>query len=576
MKLTRILVLLSGLTLLLAACNKDDDPVSVVSQADSNPLLAYVPADTAYVSADLETIPKGIVDAYMDRFQPVFDTMNEQVAEFKADYDNDEYTDEPEAKLASAVLDELNWDISADSFAKLGLSVQSHHVIYGMGMFPVVRIQLTDATALREAVERIEAKMGVSMPQYELNGNAYWRISDDDGEEAGIYIAIMDDQLAITMFPTSAENDLLAAFLGEQMPAQSLASTNSLAAMNAKKGYTNYGSGFVDLQQISEELLDPNSYTRKHLPASFELNPTGLDDICVAEIKSIVAKAPRMTGGMTTLNNDELTVRYDLEMESTLAAGMAALVSSTPVAQDGDHLFSASLAIQVGKLRSFIVEKANAIVAAPYQCEHLQDMNSGALKLVEQLNIPMPPMINNLMGFRVKVDDYDPSGDFTDGKGLIALHVDKPEMFVGMASMMLPGFEELDLANQKQPVKIPSSLTRVDGVDVYALMSESAIGAAIGGQNPAELMPFMQAKAQNSGTLFSVSIDMAKQWKIEQAMSEQWSQSFGDDYMDEEPSSTMEFTQAMQDSYAAMLGRSRVDVNLNNEGISLESRMTFK
>ena len=576
MKLTRILVLFSGLAFLLAACNKDDEAVSVVSPADSNPLLAYVPADTAYVSADLQAIPKAIVDAYTDRFQPVFDTMNEQTTEFKADYDAGEYDDEPSAKFASAVMDELNWDLSADSFAQLGLSLQSHHAIYGMGVFPVVRVELTDATALREAVKRIEGKMGVSMPQYELNGKEYWRVSDDDNNEAGIYIAILDNQLAISMFPTSSEKDLLASFLGDEMPAQSMASNNALGEMNAQKGYTNFGSGFIDLQRLADEFLDPNSYTRQHLPASMDYDPSELGDVCIAEIKSIVAKAPRMTAGMTTLTTDEMTVRYDLEMESTLAAGMAALVSNTPVAQDGDHLFSASLAIQIGKLRNLMVEKANEIVASPYQCERLQDMNSSARSLVEQLNIPMPPMINNLMGFRVKVDDYDPAGDFMDGKGLIALYVDKPEMFVGMASMMLPGFEELDLANQKQPVKIPSSMTRVDGVDVYALMSDSAIGAAIGGQDPAELTPFMQDKAQNTGTLFSMSVDMAKQWKIEQAMSEQWSQSFDDDFMDDDSSSAAQFSQAVKDSYAAMLGRSRFDINLNSKGVSFESRMTFK
>lgn len=584
MKLTRLLILLAGTTFLLAACDKADEAVTVLSPTDSNPLLAYVPADTAYVAADLETLPQDVTDAYLDRFEPVFASINEQVAKFKVDYAAGQHADGSVGKLASALLDELNWDVSVESFAKLGLTPQAHHVMYGLGVFPVIRVELTDASALRDAILRVETKMGISMPQSDFNGKAYWRISNGDGEKVGIYVAILDQQLAISVFPTSAEKDLLASFMGDEMPAQSLASSNALGILNNNKGYTNYGSGFLDLQKMADEFLDPDSYTRTHLPISGHYDSASMGAVCVAEFKSIIAKAPRMTAGMTAVSKNEMAVRYDLEMESNLATGLAALVSNTPVAQDGDHLFSASLAIQVGKLRNFLLEKANEIVASPYQCEKLHDLNSSAHTLVQQMNIPMPPMINNLLGFRVKVDDYDPEGGYANANGLLALYVDKPEMFIGMASMMLPGFEELDLANQKQPVKIPASLTRVEGVDVYALMSESAIGVALGEQDPAELTPFMKASPQSTGTLFSLSIDMAKQWKIEQAMSEQWADEYADDLadddmdddMDEHASAILAFSEAMKDSYEAMLDRSRLDVNLNKDGVSLDSRVTFK
>jgi len=584
MKLNRTLILLTGLTLFLSACNKDEDEaVSVISVADGNPLLAYVPADTPYVAADLETIPQDISDAYLTRFQPVLDTLNEQRAEFKQDYESGELGDDASFKLGNAILDELNGEVSEENFARLGLSLQAHRVMYGMGMFPVMRVELSDADALRAAVERIEAKMGVSMPQSELNGKPYWMITDEDAKGGAIYIAILDNQLAVSAFPISAEADLLTAFLGESMPAKSIASSNALGIMNQGKGYTNYGSGYADLQMIADQVLDTNSFTRSHIANSTDIETSSFDAVCIAEFKSIVAKAPRMTVGMTTLKDDEMVLRYDLEVENKLAAGLAALVSNTPVAEEGDHLFSASLAIQVGKLRNFLIEKAKEVVASPYQCDELQNLNEGAMKLVAWLNIPMPPMINNLMGFRLKVDDIDPTKDYSDASGLLALYVDKPEMFVGMASMILPGFEELDLANQKQPVKIPSSLTRVEGVNVYALMSDNAIGAVIGEQDPADLPPFLKAKPQNSGTVFSLSVDMAKQAKIEEAMPDQWNQ---DDFdmgdmgdmgdMDEEASKVIEFSNAMKTSYANMLGRSRLDVNLNKDGMSIENRMTFK
>ena len=76
--------------------------------------------------------------------------------------------------------------------------------IYGMGVFPVVRVSLKDADALRSAIARVEAASGIDFAQRSLGANEYWKISDGEAQ-AGVYIAILDDHLAISMFPTSAE-----------------------------------------------------------------------------------------------------------------------------------------------------------------------------------------------------------------------------------------------------------------------------------------------------------------------------------------------------------------------------------
>ncbi len=451
-----------------------------------------MPADTAYVFANLEPTPEGITDAYVARFQPVLDVISKKVIQFQTDYESGTYEDNQMAKLATAVLDELGGSLSSENLEKLGISMQSHHAIYAMGVFPVIRLGLSDAQALRDAIGRIEVKMGFELPVKEFNGASYWSITED-GMPAGVYIAILDQQLAISMFPANAEDSLLASFLGQEMPTESMASTNALAIMNSQKGYTGNGSGILDLQKLADEMLNPDSATHTYLGPDMGFDPSLFDAVCVAEAKSIIAKAPRMTAGTTKLTANEIGMRYEVEIENSLAVGLAALVSDTPVAEDGDHLFSASLALQIGKLRNFVLEKVNAIVATPYQCEELQELNQNAAELVAQLNIPMPPMVNNLMGVRVKAVDFNPTGQIPKGNGLIAVHVDKPEMFVGMASMMVPGFENLDLANQSEPVRIPAEMLHMEDLDVFALMSDNAIGAAVGEQHAKDLVKFMAA-----------------------------------------------------------------------------------
>ena len=263
-------------------------------------------------------------------------------------------------------------------------------------------------------------------------------------------------------------------------------------------------------------------------------------------------------------------MRYELEIENSLALNLVSLVSDTPTAVDGDHLLSGSLAIQVGKLRSFVLDKVNAIVATPYECEMLQKLNEQATQLVTQLNIPMPPMVNNLMGARIMVDDYNPAEDFKAGSGLLAVHVDKPEMFVGMASMLLPGFDELDLANQSEPVRIPAALLHMEDLEVFALMGDSAIGASIGEQQSQGLEAFMDARPQDSGTFFSVSYDLARQAEIQAEIEKKWGRDSAADH-----SSADELTDAFKESYVDMLGRSRVDVRFTGNGLVIDSSISF-
>ena len=570
MKFIRTLALIVGAALVITACSKDDDQAVVAIKENTNPLLAYVPADTAFVFAALEPTPKELTDVYVSRFQPVMDVMSKEISQFKTDYAAGEFQDNEMARFATAVLDELGGSLSSENLEKLGITMQAHHAIYGMGIFPVMRFGLSDAQALRDAVARIETKMGYELPVKNLNGINYWHIAEDG---IGIYVTILDQQLALSAFPVSAEDNLLPALLGQEMPAQSMASSNALAILNSQKGYTAYGSGMLDLQKLADELLNPGSDTHTYLGPKLDDHLASLDAVCVTEIRSMIAKAPRMTAGTTKLSANEIAMRYELEIESTLATDLAALVPDAPVAKEGDHLFAASLAVQIGKLRNFLLEKANAVVATPYQCEKLQQLNQNAGELVTQLNIPMPPMVNNLLGARIRMDDFDPTTTPPQGNGVVAIHVDKPEMFVGMASMMVPGFDTLDLANQSEPVRIPADILHMQDLDVFALMSDNAIGVSLGGESATYLGEFMAEKPQDNGTFFSASYDMAKQFEIQSAISEKLGTYNNDD---QSQSPVDEFSDAVQETYSSIFGRSRIDMRLTDTGLIIDNQMSFK
>lgn len=573
MKFSKIVALLAGTTLFLAACNQESEQAATAPQQNSNPLLAHVPADTAYVFANLESIPEEVSDAYVARIQPVLDVVSQQVEQFQTDYATGDYEGNEMAVLASALIEELGGSISADNLENIGISLQAHQVLYGMGTFPVVRLELSDAEAFRAAIARIESKVGFVLPVQELNGTTYWRVSNEEFP-LGLYIAILDQQLAVSLFPVSAEDRLLTSFLGQKMPDQNMASNNTLAIMNSQKGYSGYGSGIVDISKLANEFLNNDSVSRSYFSPEMQAKFPNMDATCNAEINSVISKAPRMTTGILALTGNEISVRYELELENNLATGLAALVSDVPMAEDSNKLLSASLAVKVGKLRTYLLEKATEIVATPFQCEEFQQLNMNAQQLVQQLNIPMPPMVNNLMGLRVSVDDFDQKAGVTEGRGLMALYVDKPEMFVGMATMLLPGFDELDLANQDEPVKIPSHLLQLEDVDIFATMTDNAIGFSIGEQGVNDLSAFMDADSPNDGTFFSASYDSARQMELKPELLNNWLPVISAENKHQQLHS--EFSEALKESYMSMLGQSRFEVRFTETGLEIDSTMTFK
>ena len=133
MQFTRTLALITGIALLISACSKGPDDANTAITENTNPLLAYVPADTAYVFAALEPAPKEITDVYVARAQPMLNVISEHIAQFQANYASGDYEDDHEAMFATAILDELGGSLSADGLEKLGISMQSHHVFYAMG-----------------------------------------------------------------------------------------------------------------------------------------------------------------------------------------------------------------------------------------------------------------------------------------------------------------------------------------------------------------------------------------------------------------------------------------------------------
>jgi hypothetical protein len=271
----RLSVVLAASLLSLAACGKTEEHGG--TDASGNFLLAYAPVDTPYLAGNLEPIPDAVIDAFITRFQPVLDAVQSDLSKLHAKLASEPDPADQGERLVYAIIGELDGKLSRQGIDSLGFKLRSYNVIYGMGAFPVIRFELSDADALRNTVQRILDQAGISAPALVYEGVSYWRLSDDSDQESPIdlYLSILDDHMAVGIFPPLAEADMLPGFLGLELPEESNAAAR-LAELNRKHDYSSYGSGILELARLAEEFLSPDPVMTQVLSHSGEHNPENL------------------------------------------------------------------------------------------------------------------------------------------------------------------------------------------------------------------------------------------------------------------------------------------------------------
>ena len=579
----RSVIVATALALALGACSRDEESAA----GAGNALLDFVPADTPYLAANLEPLPEDVVNAYLQRLQPVLDEMQSQLSAARAELEgNTQAADDPGERLALALLRELDGKLSREGLDSLGLDVRSHKVAYGLGAFPVFRMGLSDSVALRATIERVLANAGIAAPEQAFQGVAYWRAGPDSADEApiGLYVAILEDHLAIGVLPTTMETELLPRFLGLETPVGSDARSR-LVELNRAQGYTPHGSAILDLRLLADQFLQADSLTARVLAASGAYDPASITPECVAEVHAIIDNVPRITGGTTELSTTAIAYQYRFETPATLAGQLVGLAARVPAADAvSTRVLDLAFGMRFGAVRDFVLEKANAIAQNPYRCEHLASLNESADRMLAQLNQPMPPFVNNFQGLRVSLDEItaDPEGLPAGARGHVALHVQQPEMFLGMAQMFLPDLAALGLKKGAPPARLPESLLPVPGLVAFAAMTGEAIGLALGEGEEDGLPDYLDRPAGPEGMFLSVSYDSAAYLEYTDRLSGhlggsmEGAEDYGEWAEHGRGDAALAIGSAARKAFQDMADRSLTTFSFGPGGLVIDGKMTFK
>jgi hypothetical protein len=373
---------------------------------------------------------------------------------------------------------------------------------------------------------------------------------------------------------------LLPLFLGLEPPTDGAAAAR-LAELNRAHGYTPYGSGILDLHLLADQFLQAETITARAMAATGEYDLATITADCISEIHGIIDNVPRITAGTTEFSSAAIAHQYRVEAPARLAGQLAGLVARLPAADPAStRMLDLSFGMRIGAVRDFLREKAAAIVDDPYQCEQLQDINSSAASALTQLDQPMPPFVNNFRGVRISLTELM-LGEETlpaDARGQLALHVEQPEMFVGMAQMFLPDLSTLGLTPGGDPVQVPASLIPLPGLVTFAAMSTEAIGLSVGAGEEARLKDFLNREPGPEGRFLSAGYDMRAYLEHSNRMAGA-GQDDGPDADAPEgdlPGAVHAIGRAAQEAYRNMADRGYASLQFDADGLVIDGRVTFK
>ncbi|MBD8872414.1 hypothetical protein [Rhodanobacter sp. DHB23] len=473
--------------------------LAACSHKDKNAPLAFVPADTPYVAANLAVLDDDTRNALLAQADL---QLPSQIAQMQAYATRLQANDPDAARLVQAFVAEYKDNKTVEGFAQsTGFDLKGRFALYGEGMAPVLRVELSDPAAFESFVGRLETAYGKKLDTATLGTQTYRQhVFAASGSE--LVLAVVGKQMVAALLPADVATPLLRQTLGLDRPAKSLQDDGRLDALAKDKGYAKWLVGQLDLTRALPLVLtgsDPLVAAVEKARASAESTQTGepLANLlksspdCAPEASRIAARAPSMSFGYTRLDATHQDGRFDLALADDIAKAFSGLKVELPGLGSGASTapFDFSLAMPVAALRTFWSAQSEAVAAKPFACPMLADLNDSFAKLGEALPKTAIPPFGNLLGLRIALDTFgnDSTSSLPDFTGRIVLGTTDPAGLLATGQMMVPALATVKAAANATPVALPKDVTGMLGQPGWLASGDKALALGIGAGEDAKL-----------------------------------------------------------------------------------------
>jgi hypothetical protein len=488
-------------SVMLAAC----------SHKDKDAPLAFVPADTPYVVANLDVMDDSTRKALLAEADA---QLPSQLAQLDAAADRLAEKDPDGARLLRALRAEFNGK-TVEGFAKsAGLDLKGYSAFYGLGLAPVMRFQLSDPAAFEAFIGRLETAYGKKLAVATEGKQTYRKyVSAESGTE--LILATVDKQGVAALLPANPPQTLLREALGLDRPQKSMQDDGRLADLAKAKGYKKWLVGELNLTRALPLALggkDALAEAVRKAHAEAESAKTGepvanqlqTSPACGTEATRIAARMPSISFGYTRLDAKHQDARIDIALADDISKAFSELKVDLPgLGSAGTAPFDLSLALPVSNLRTFWLAQADAVAAKPFTCPALTDLNEGFAKLGPAMQKAAIPPFGDLLGVRIALDTLtpNPNSSLPTFSGRLVLATSNPSGLLAMGQMMVPALAQLKPTNDGKPVALPQQMAGMLGQPAWVAMGDKALALGVGEGEDAKLSDSLKEPGGGAGQM---------------------------------------------------------------------------
>ncbi len=516
-------------TALLVACSGDQVETATtetkVTGKNQPEIMTYIPAKSpVLITSGLN--PNQYPDKYIEVMQSNMDGVAKYVevlvkqamdetkkATYVADDDvsEDETATENEDNKQEKVMAFVDKWLIQDQFNKVGFKMgETQMVVYMVDLLPVIRIKLSEGHQIEAMLTELQQEF--DLPLVVTNVNEV-KVREVAAEKMTLMLATHDDYLVLSGSPTVLKDQMINQLLGIEKPSMSLADDPTVInQVKQAHSFTTDDLMMIDFKALADYFL----YPRKHNSSVvnyLQIDENMLSAVCKDEISALLNNAPRMVAGNKMLSDDTIHGAFIWEMDQTISSDMAKMAGRIPHGND-NAAFAFGMSFDLMGAKDVAVKYANDLVASPYACEHLAPLNQQAAEMQAKLSQPIPPFVGNFKGFNLSLDELklnlenanlanpDPNEMIESLKTQIFLAVDETEALMGMAQMMVPQLQGMELKTDGSLITLADKVPMISGKDVpfdishlYAAISADTIGLSLGHEGGGEL----SEKVQDSG-----------------------------------------------------------------------------
>lgn len=446
--------------------------------------LDYVPANTPYVFAASTALSTDQARAMLRQYglsSEVLAMLAEPVkTALRASDDNDGKLD----RLIGAFEKEFSGKDLEQIHTLLGLRLGGRNVLYGLGLSPVLRMELDQPQAFAQSVARIEQQAGQRLPQAKIGEQSYWYLNPGESP-VRLVMAVIDSTLVLSVVADPAPDAAMRSLLGMDLPAHSLQAANALHDVIANFGLHSGIAGYIDSMALLHATSAPLSAPDSALLAALGVSQPSPSAQCSGEFEQLAQAMPRLIFGYTQVSDHKVGALSVLQLRTDIADNLMRLRTPMPgmAAVTDDSTLDVGVSINLQQVPTVVAALVKGSEQSPWKCPQLAALNDTAKTLKAQSTNPAllgsATMVRSVYAVIHQLRWPD---DVTipEVSGALVVGGDNPASLLGIARSMVPALGPVQLKNDSTPTPLPAMPELGLNAPMFAAMSDNALAVSIG------------------------------------------------------------------------------------------------